>query len=224
MLSKKRGRVTSAKRAGKRARFPQRRGRRAIQNGELKFHDVDLDDALVATGGTVTPTVNIIVQGIAENQRIGRKVTIRKIQWKYDIDLPAQSNAADITQGDIVRVIMYIDKQTNGATATVTNILESADYQAYRNLTNVGRFRIVLDKTHSINRRVAFTDGTNTASTPEVVTGTFTLFTNSTIPIEYSGVNGTIDEISTNNIGVLLISREGTAGFESKIRLRYSDN
>lgn len=222
MLSKKRKAFANGRQV-KRSRKLPGRGRKAVFNGELKFHDVDLDDAVVATGGTITPTINIIVQGITEKQRIGRKTTIRVIQWRYDIDLPIASNQADLPQGDIVRVMLYVDKQTNGATAAVTDILETADYQAFRNLNNTGRFWILMDKTHSINRRVAMTDGTNTAQSPEVVTGTFTFFKNVTIPIEFSAELGIITEIRSNNLGVLLISREGTAGFESKFRLRYSD-
>ncbi len=223
---KKRGRapVAVARRVRGRQVGPQR-GRR-VNGGELKFHDVDLDDAIVASTGTITPTINIIAQGVTESTRIGRKCVIKKIQWRYDIDLPLEQDKADIGQGDIVRVILYLDKQTNGAAAAVTDILETANYQAFRNLNNVSRFRILIDKTHSINRRVAAPDGTNTAGSPEVVVGTFTFFKTCNVPIEYSEVagGGVLTDIRTNNLGVLLISREGTAGFESKFRLRFSDN
>ncbi len=227
----KRKRLTSAQwqrlrfqRAAATERFTMKRGRRAVQNGELKFHDVDLDDAIVATGGSITASINLIAQNITESGRIGRKVTIRKIQWRYDIDLPAEQDQADIGQGDIVRVIMYVDKQTNGATAAVTDVLESADYQAFRNLTNTGRFRILLDRTHNLNRIVAVTDGTNTSNSPEIVKGTFKMFKTVNIPLEFTAETGAITEIRSQNLGVLLISREGQAGFESKIRLRFSDN
>ncbi len=226
MLSKKRKFIMPARRAAFKRRVVARRaqrGRKAVFNGELKFHDVDLDDALVATGGTVIASINLIPQGVTEITRIGRKSTIRKIQWRYDIDLPAESDSADISQGDIVRVIMFVDQQTNKATAAVTDILESADYQSFRNLNNSGRFVMLMDVTHSINRRVAFTDGSNTASTPEVVIGTFKFFKDVVIPLEFTAATGAITEITVNNIGVLLISREGTAGFESKIRLRFFD-
>ncbi len=221
----KRKRVNGAfARRGKARGMKGRRKGRIANGGELKFHDVDLDDAIVATGGTITPSINLIAQGVTESTRVGRKCVLRKVQWRYDIDLPAESDQGDVGQGDIVRVIMYIDKQANGATAAVTDILESADYQAFRNLTNTGRFRILMDKTHSINRRVAATDGANTSTSPEVVTGTFTLFKTINLALEFSAGTGAITEIRSNNLGVLLISREGQVGFESKIRLRFSDN
>ncbi len=220
----KRKRINGAfARRGKARAMKTIRGRLA-NGGELKFHDVDLDDAIVAVGGTITPSINLIAQGVIESTRVGRKCVLRKVQWRYDIDLPLEQDQADLGQGDIVRVIMYIDKQANGATAAITDILESADYQSFRNLTNSGRFRILLDKTHSINRRVAMTDGANTSATPEVVTGTHTLFKTINIPLEFSAGTGAITEIRSNNLGVLLISREGQAGFESKIRLRFFDN
>ncbi len=54
--------------------------RRAAVAGELKFHDVDLDDALVSATGTVTPSINLIAQDVLENTRVGRKCTLKNIQ------------------------------------------------------------------------------------------------------------------------------------------------
>ncbi len=192
-------------------------------NGELKFHDVDLDDAVVANGGTVTATVNIIPQGVEEAQRVGRKCVIRNIMWRYNLNLPVQADVADLSGGDIVRVIMYLDRQANKATAAVTDLLEVADFQSFNNLGNKGRFLVLHDNVINLNRAVSMTDGTNTASSPQVVSGGHTFFKKCNIPIEFTGATGAIGEITSNNIGVILISSSGIAGFGSKIRLRYTD-
>ncbi len=188
--------------------------------GELKFHDVDLDDAVVAATGTVTASVNLIAQGTTESTRIGRKCTIRSIGWRMTIDLP-NSTAASAT-ADVVRVIMFVDKQANGATATVTGILESADYQSFNNLANKSRFRTLMDRTYDLQAATGGGDGTTEDYGKEFVTDTF--FKKVNIPVEYDSTTGAITEIRSNNIGVLMISLSGLAGFESKIRLRYSDN
>ncbi len=193
--------------------------------GEQKFHDLDIDDAIVAAAGAIAEdSAVVIAQGNTESQRIGRKLTIRRIHWKYDISMPQAANAADPPAGDIVRIILYQDKQTNKATAAITDVLESADYQSFYNLANTGRFRILMDRSHATVQQLAQTDGTNTAAyalTPK----NYTFNKVCAIPIEYdnSSTDGAITSQTSNNIGVITISRSGVAGFFSKMRLRYSD-
>ena len=43
------------------------------------------------------------------------------------------------------------------------------------------------------------------------------------MPIEYDSTTGAITEIRSNNIGVLLLSRNGVCTFGSKFRVRFSD-
>ncbi len=186
---------------------------------ELKFHDVDLDDATVATGGTITPTVNIIPQGVTEVQRIGRKCTIRMINWRFVLTLAASTASSDTT--DVVRVIMYCDKQANGATAAVTDILETADFQSFNNLSNKSRFRTLMDRTYDMTARSGGGDGTTEDYGEYIVSDAFYKKVN--LPIEFNAATGAIGEINSNNIGVLLISQTGKTGFGSKIRLRFSD-
>ncbi len=198
-------------------------GRYAPTGGELKFHDVDLDDAFVATGGTVTPTINIIPQGVTESQRIGRKCTVKHISWRYRLNLPEADAQGDPTDPDSVRVLMYMDKQCNGATATVTDVLESADLHSFRNLSNSGRFVILLDKTYLMNPLTIASDGAGLMSTAGVVRE-YSFYKKCNIPIEFNSTTGAIAEIRSNNIATLLISSAGSSGFNSKIRLRFSDN
>ncbi len=197
-------------------------GRYSGRNAELKFHDVDLNDAVVSNTAAVTPTINIIAQGVTESQRIGRKCTIKSINWRYYITLPLQDAVALPVTGDTLRMILYLDKQANGATATSAGILESDDWQSFRNLANSGRFQVLLDKDHTINYRCMNSDGAGLTSQSQVVTlGSF--YKKCNIPVEFDSTTGAITEIRSNNIGLLLISSQGICGFESKFRLRFSD-
>ncbi len=56
-------------------------GRFAKGSGELKFIDLDVNDVVVAQGGTIqtSGTINVISQGTTESERIRRKCTIRKM-------------------------------------------------------------------------------------------------------------------------------------------------
>ncbi len=193
--------------------------------GELKFHDVALDDAVVAVGGNITATINIIPQGVTEIQRIGRKCTIRSVHWKYRVDLPEVQDASTPNTIDEVRVIMYMDKQANGAAAVATDILETATIRSFRNLANSGRFNILMDRLHVINWMTLASHGfaADTFDQAEVVRE-YSFNKKCEIPIEFNAGAGIISEIRSNNLGVLLVGLNGTAGFLSSIRLRFSDN
>ncbi len=224
---RKRVRAPAVVRVAKRAKpGPGTRGRRAKKlNGvELKFHDLDIDDGVVATGGTIAEDSCVTVaQGTTESTRIGRKMVVRAIGWRMLAEVPA-SNAKESTS-DILRVILYVDKQTNGAAATVTDILETADFQSFNQLANKSRFRTLMDRTYSLSVPAGSGRGsTDTTAFGEIkIADTF--FKNVEIPIEYdnSATSGAISTVRTNNIGVLTISSSGIASFKSKMRIRFSD-
>lgn len=195
-------------------------GRFTGPNAELKFHDLDIDDTVVAQAGSIAEdSCNAIAQGVTESQRIGRKCTIRSIAWRFDLQIPNvdQSTAS----AEVIRVILYLDKQCNGATAAVTGILESADYQSFNNLANKSRFRTLMDRTYSLKHQAGAWDGTGTDWSQDIMNDSF--FAKCNIPIEFDADTGAITEIRSNNIGVLLISRAGVGSFLSKMRIRYSD-
>lgn len=193
------------------------------QAGELKFHDVDLDDAVVAVGGAVTSTVNIIAEGNGESTRVGRKCTIRSIHWRYQVQLPEVDAQGTPSPGETLRVMMYVDKQCNGATIANTDLLATADWQSFRNLSNSSRFVVLYDKNHTLNYSGLASDGAGVVSQGnrqiEVVWNK-----KCGITLEYDNPAGGLANIRSNNIGVMLVSSRGAIGFESKIRLRFSDN
>lgn len=185
---------------------------------ELKFHDVDLDDAVVAATGGITDSICKIPQGTTEITRIGRKCTITNINWHFQVQLPAGTSTGGTA--DTVRVILYLDKQCNGAAATITGILESADFQSFNNLGNKSRFKTLMDRDYNLNTNLSG-DGTTVDSGLLLHNDSF--YKKCNIPIEFDAVAGAITEIRSNNLGVLLISSQGIAGFVSKFRLRFSD-
>ncbi len=197
-------------------------GRFSGRGGELKFHDVDLDDAVVANTGVVTDSICLIAQGVTESTRVGRRCTIRSIYWKYRVDLPEVNNVTTPNTIDQVRVILFVDKQCNGATAATLDILETANVHSFRNLANQSRFTILLDKLVNLRWATLAADAANTFDMAEVVTE-HSFYKKCNIPLEFSDVTGAITEIRSNNIGVLLQGLNGTAGFISKFRLRFSD-
>ncbi len=74
-----------------------------------------------------------------------------------------------------------------------------------------------------MNYAAAASDGAGLYSCSEVEReGSF--YKKCDMPIEFNNTTGAIAEIRSNNLGVMLGSSSGAAGFTSKFRLRFSDS
>lgn len=196
---------------------------RFAKGGETKFFDFPFEDSTVDNDGTIEESINKIPQGTGESERIGRKCTIKKVRWKYLVELPEKQQAVPVSN-DTCRVILYLDKQANGAAPTVLDILQTRDILSFRNLANQMRFEILMDKNFDIEYASAYfnTDTNAFAVADTLISGTYSKTCN--IPIEFNGTQGSLSEIRSNNIGILTISKHGKVGFLSELRIRFSDN
>lgn len=105
-------------------------------SGETGFVDVALASYALDTTGSVT-LLNPIAQGASVNQRVGKKVVLRGLQCRGNLQ-----NNNNATFNDVAFLIVY-DKRPTGALPTVTDILVSASANAMNNDANAGRFKIV---------------------------------------------------------------------------------
>ncbi len=195
---------------------------RVAYTGEVKFFETDVDDAVIAGAGTVLSSLNLIAQGLTESARVGRKITVTHIGWRGNVTLPEQDAVATPESGDVARLVVFIDTQANGAAAAVSDIFDTNDWQSFNNLANSQRFRTISDKLITLNYQGLASDGAGVVSQGNIVKP-FTFFKKVNIPIEFGGTAGSIDEITSNNIGILLISATGICGMGSKVRIRYRD-
>ncbi len=209
-----------------------RGGRRAVANGaELKFHDIDWDEAVADfTAGVISNTSSLVLigQSVTESTRIGRKAVIKSIGWRGQLKLAADAGAST-TGPQTVRLILVQDKQCNGAAPAVSGtngLLQSANFQSFNDLTNKGRFAVLSDQVFTLNALAAAGDGT--ANDTAAVSENFTFFKSCDIPIEYSGTANPsiIDEVRTNNIfGIMITDNSGsTVSLDSKFRFRFTDS
>jgi len=204
-------------------------GRLSGPGSEQKFLDVAISDVSISTAGDIqnADTLVVIPQGAGESERVGRKVTLKKFMFRgavFHIGATAVT-AAQAINANRVRVIFYVDKQCNGATAAATDILASAAIESFNNLANRDRFMILKDKIYSFNRDSISHNGTN-YDAPAAEVKIF-MSKKCNIPLEYSGATGGITEIKSNNVGCLLIAQgNGTGNVTACIgtcRFRYTD-
>ncbi len=201
-------------------------GRRGDKGPELKFHDLDINVANTATAGVIAEdSCNTIAQDTTESTRVGRKCTIRSINWRWNAVLLDTVSTQVPGTPETTRIILYLDKQTNGVTAAVTDILETADFQSFNNLANKSRFRILMDRSFTLAVTAGAGDGTAANDwTGQGLNDSF--YKKCNIPIEYdnTATTGAIATVRSNNIGVLVIGDGTGTSIGSKMRLRFSDS
>lgn len=191
---------------------------------EQKFLDLTLLDAEISTTASVISSLNLMAQGLTGDTRIGRKITVRKLHVRFELFLPQIVKAVATKTSDIVRVMFFIDKQTNGVATAGSDILkDNTDYLSFRLLSNQGRFEILYDKFHELNYKTLGVDQDPSEFTQIAVSKFYKFSKKLSVPIEFSGISGAITEVRSNNIGILAISRGATAVLTSKVRLRFSD-
>ncbi len=196
-------------------------GRFRNAGAELKFHDLDVNDAVVAVAGTVQTALCAIPQNDTENGRDGRKCTITSIGWRWELLLNNTGTLLDTS--DVVRIMLVLDKQANGALPAVTDVLATDDYQSFNNLANSSRFRTLYDKTISISAVAGSGRGTTDtmAFGEKRIQGTFFKKCNVLMEYDNTAITGVITSIRSNNIFAIVLSLSGNCAFASKMRLRF---
>lgn len=114
--------------------------RRAPLYKNVEFKSFDVTGALsmvLDTTGQVD-VLNTMVQGNDINNRIGRQVNIRSIEMRA----VAQATAATGTRQECLTMLVW-DKDPDGVSATIASILNSANVNSARNLTNRDRFIVL---------------------------------------------------------------------------------
>ena len=123
---------------------------------ELKFYDSrDIPTLAPATTWThlspsTTGCLNCPAQGAGAEQRIGRKITGTMLHIKGYLSVDANT----ASQGGIVRLVVFRDKQTNSAVVAAGTPFETTGNTRvvdFRDLEQVQRFDILIDRTFAIN-------------------------------------------------------------------------
>ncbi len=213
---------------------------------EKKFYDGLANDTSISAAGTFVdwtadgPTADTssmvdIVQGVKENQRIGRKCTITNIHARLNFEFLTNETAsmvnADIAH-ETIRCMIVWDKQSNGANlGNGDKLLQGNLYNSFRELNNIKKFKVLYDKLVTFNTTaIAAADATTSFIITQVsrlVVRDYQLKVSIKcfIPIEYTATLGAITELSTNNIAMIIWSKHGARMklTSSPVRFRFID-
>lgn len=179
---------------------------------ELKFHDVDFDvvdakithgtwDPVATNGGTDTLfSLCTIAQGATENQRLGRKCTIKSIGFRYQVGLDGLDANALVGDAYQIKLTVILDKQANGALGAAATIWQTAtDINSFKLLANKERYRTLMEHEHTFVPVAIASDGAGLISTGgQFAEGNW--FHKCNIPLEFNGATGALTEIRSNNL------------------------
>lgn len=187
----------------------------------MKWKDDSNDFGTVAQSCEIDNGALTVAQGVAQNQRIGRKIAISSFFIRWRLNLPDTTDATALT--DSVRLMVVMDRQANGAAFAGTDILTTDNYISFNNLFNQHRFKMLMDKRIDLNYSAGGYDGTQEVLANSGWTEERYIKFPIPVVITYDDINGTQDERTINNISVVCVSANGLATAKAYTRIRYTD-
>jgi len=162
--------------------------------------------------------IGVVLNSAAFNGRVGRRIRVRKLRIRGDIDVPLQTNQTSADAAGLVRIVLYQDKQTGGVQAQAEEVIDNGEscdvmadgliIHAPQNPSNFGRFRVLWDKTFKLTPPPISYDGTNVEQAGYQIP--FKINVKCDVPINFNQTNGgTVADIVDNSFHVIAATTSG---------------
>jgi len=181
---------------------------------ELKVIDNPSGSGNAPSAGVVV-LLNGVGQGTDYTQRIGRKILLKSILFRFSV---VPNTATSSSSGDIVRMMLIYDCQTNAATPGITDILNLAAFNAPMNLNNRDRFKVLSDKFITMASAV-YTGAALTTGSPSPKQ--VKVFKKMNMEQIFGGTASSVGSINTGAIFLIVISLNNAAStylYDSRVR------
>jgi len=205
------------------------RTRGPFSGGEMKYSDSFKTMTAVAesTNWTATEldpgTANCLfspVQGNDINNREGRKVHVYKIKIRGLIQRVTDTTQTAVSDDPAVRVMLVQDCQTNGVQMQGEELMQTSEastaitFTGFQNLANLGRFKVLKDKTYYPVANVAANNAS--ATTISQASGNIpfkmTVVFKEPVMVRFNATDGgTVADIIDNSWHIIA-QRSGTSG------------
>jgi hypothetical protein len=93
---------------------------------------------------------------------------VKGIRIRGVVRSESEQNQTATDYGNLIRIILCIDQQTNGSQMNGEDLMQdpvtnssNVSINSFQNLQNLGRFRVLKDKTFTLNNPAVTYDGTN---------------------------------------------------------------
>lgn len=189
---------------------------RSSSVSELKFKD-NAFITTITSAGVILPSTNSLVNiavGTGPNERIGRQIKVKSINAYLTLQKNSSSYATDT-----IRIMLVLDTQCNGTAPAITDILQTASVNSFRNMANSKRFVVLKDS--EINITSATYDGTNFATVHRQLE--FFRKVNYSIEYDQNMSTGAISTIRSNNLFLVALTNYASISVNGTVRIRYDD-
>lgn len=205
---------------------------------ELKFWDLSTSNAAPSnagnmSGGTIDPAVqdclNSPTVGNNQNQRIGRKITMKNLTVKGVIQWNWNKASGDPTTLPPVMIAIILDKQNNSAAAltsqevfTNPGTLAALVCNPLRNLEYTSRYQVLWKKVYA--GQVTSTEVVNvpgTYASAGVITPFSAYINLKNLQVLFNAENGNSTDITDNAIHIVAFSDHGTNSGEIDVDISY---
>lgn len=181
-------------------------------NCEKKWYDKPTSNAVISNTGTDVSLYTNMAVGMTDQTRNGNVVKGKNLYGRYSL----LSNSLYPT---LVRLVWVLDKEYNGATAPLSDVLQQADTHSGVHMDNSKRFVILKDKLHIIN------PNGNSTNPQQMIKGKFYFPTD--FHIHYKGTTDTQASLKENQIILYAVSNQPLASapiITHYGRFRFYDN
>jgi len=171
------------------------------------------------------------VQGDDFNNRQARQVSVFKIMIRGAITAPAEANQGAANDFSRCRVVIYMDKQSNGTQSQGEDVLAAGAstgdaLDMFQNPANFGRFKVLKDKLFNISDTNMTYDGTNVEVNGTVRSFKWIFKFRKPIIVHYNATNGgTIADVVDNSFHLIVKQQGGsvTPSIRYRVRTYFKD-
>lgn len=161
--------------------------------------------------------LNDLTLGDDFNSRNGRDVHLEQLDVNMVSGMPKVAAAAGDGDADTMRLLIFIDRQSNGAVPVTTDVLlTAATVLSPLNADNASRFEIICDMLIDAEHSAADAHDWNETRDSKMLS-----FDLSSFWSQYSSNTGTITDISTGALYVAYASKRGVMGLDIYSRLWF---
>jgi len=195
---------------------------------EIKYYDSFVNGQPVTATGTVAAFFTP-VQGTDIFNRVGRKVVTESIWIRlYYIATPLLTFPTNVLTGQMFRMVLLIDRQSNGTLATPAMILEQVYTWSALNYDNRDRFRVLADYECAVDPYVYNPAATTSQNSTSGQVGVWKRFKRIRESVIFNAGNaGSYADINTGTLLILMMNTNtapsGVTAYYN-IRTRFHDD
>lgn len=202
--------------------FDTERSATAVPNVAASWTGTEMDPNTSAMLCLFAP-----VQGDDISNRRARKVFVKKIRISGQLGFSAQSAQAAGSTAPIIRILVYQDKQTNGAQVSPATLMGSGNgsdaVHMFQSTAGFGRFKMLKDKTYVMNPLTLASFGGANSFATSAVQKEFSITVKPNCWVNYNATNGgTVADVIDNSFHLAVNCSQTGCVIQYKVRTVFS--